>query len=205
MDIASASTNKREIVMDDKFKRRLTKNQILSIPNLLSLVRFLLIPVFVVLYCAYDLYLFAAGVVVFSALTDVVDGFIARRFNMVTDLGKFLDPVADKLTQAAMVICVATKHWWIIFLLVLMAIREVLMFLWGYFFFKKNDKVNSAKWYGKVSTVVVFATMFSLFAFPLMPTWLIVSLVFLCGFVVMGSLILYGLFYHKLFREYNNK
>ena len=128
-----------ETIMDEKFKKRLSKKQILSIPNMLSLVRFLLIPVFMIFYCTYQQYLIAAGIIIFSALTDIVDGFIARRFNMITDLGKFLDPVADKLTQGAMIICIATKTWWVVFLLVLMLIREILMFAWGYIYFKKND------------------------------------------------------------------
>lgn len=199
------NTNESGLIMDEKFKRRLTKQQIFSIPNILSFVRFLLIPVIIVLYCAYKQYLFAAGVVVFSAITDVVDGFIARKFNMITDLGKFLDPVADKLTQAAMIVCAATINWWIVFLLVLMIVRELLLFIWGYLFFKKNDKVNSARWYGKLSTVVVYLVMFILFVFPNLQTDIVGILFSACVIVVVLSTILYGNFYVSLFRQYKRE
>ena len=124
---------------------------------------------------------------------------------MITDLGKFLDPVADKLTQGAMIICIATKTWWVVFLLVLMLIREILMFAWGYIYFKKNDKVNSSRWYGKLSTVVVFLTMFVLFSFPSLNPTIIAVLIACCGFVVVLSTVLYGLFYHKLFKNRSTK
>ena len=82
-----------------------TKNKILTIPNLLSLFRLCLIPVFMWLYCVEKNYLWTGIILIISGLTDTVDGFVARHFNMISDLGKILDPVADKLTQAAMLFC----------------------------------------------------------------------------------------------------
>ena len=67
-----------------------------SIPNLMGYFRLLLIPVFCYLYLAKEAYHWAAGVVLLSSLTDLFDGMIARKFNMITNLGKALDPIADK-------------------------------------------------------------------------------------------------------------
>ena len=171
----------------------------------MSFIRILLIPVIIVLYCTFNQHIIAAGVVVFSALTDVVDGFIARRYNMITDLGKFLDPLADKLTQAAMIICVATKNWWIVFLLVIMLVRELLLFIWGLLFFKKNDAVNSSRWYGKLSTVVVYLSMFVIFLFPTLSIEIIKTLFSICVVVVALSAFLYGNFYLSLFRKHKRE
>ena len=82
-------------------KRFFEKKQILTIPNLLSVVRLALIPVIVWLYSFEQNYHAAIGVILLSAATDIVDRWIARRFNMISDFGKALDPLADKLTQAA--------------------------------------------------------------------------------------------------------
>ena len=84
--------------------RLFKKEQLFTIPNLLSLVRLALIPLIVWLYCVKHEYLWAVVVVVLSGVTDIVDGFIARKYHMVSDFGKILDPVADKLTQAALII-----------------------------------------------------------------------------------------------------
>lgn len=74
------------------------EKKIFTIPNLLSAFRLLLIPVFVWAYCIKKAYLLTAGVLLLSGLTDMADGFIARRFHMISDLGKMLDPIADKLS-----------------------------------------------------------------------------------------------------------
>ena len=77
------------------------KNQFFTIPNLLSLVRLAMIPLLLWLYLEKREYLWTAVVVVLSGATDIVDGIIARKYDLISDLGKALDPVADKLTQIA--------------------------------------------------------------------------------------------------------
>ena len=81
-----------------------------SIPNLMGYFRLLLIPVFCYLYLAKEAYHWAAGVVLLSSLTDLFDGMIARKFNMITNLGKALDPIADKLTHGALALCLAFRY-----------------------------------------------------------------------------------------------
>ena len=90
--------------------KKFTKKEIFSIPNIMGYFRILLIPVFCYLYITAESereYLYAAFVVLISSLTDLFDGKIARRFNMITELGKALDPIADKLTHGALAVCLA--------------------------------------------------------------------------------------------------
>ena len=103
------------------------KKDIFTIPNLLSLFRLLLIPVYIVIYLnaedAADYYL-AAGILTVSCLTDLIDGKIARHFNMITSLGKLLDPVADKATQFALILCLTMKHKVLRYLMALFVLKE---------------------------------------------------------------------------------
>ena len=119
--------------------RLLKKEQILTIPNLLSLVRLAMIPVIVWLYCKKEAYLAAVAMIVLSGLTDIADGIIARKCNMVSDFGKILDPVADKLTQAALILCLATRYQLMIPLIIEFALREAAMLAMGYAAIKKKD------------------------------------------------------------------
>ena len=105
--------------------------QILTIPNLLSAFRVLLVPLIVWLYCGMGNYPLTAWVLVLSGVTDIADGFIARRFHMVSDLGKVLDPIADKLTQTAALGCLLTRFpaiWWLLGVLV---VKETVMAVTG--------------------------------------------------------------------------
>lgn len=177
------------------------KDQILTIPNLLSVVRFALIPLIVWLYIGKQEYNLAVVVILVSGATDIIDGFIARHFNMVSDFGKILDPLADKLTQAAVIICLAAKHKLMLVLIILFAVKEVIMGTFGFLAIKKKDSVNSAKWYGKANTVILYVVMMLLILFPSMPEALSNALIVLCGAMMLLSLLLYTRFYIKLFSD----
>ncbi len=142
-----------EVTMKDK---RFQKENILTIPNMISLFRIILIPIIIWLYCCSCDYTAAAIIVALSGITDIIDGKIARKINMVSDLGKVLDPIADKLTQLALICCLTTRFQWMWGLLILLIIKECLMILWGYLTIKTTNAVNSAKWYGKLSTVILY-------------------------------------------------
>ena len=89
------------------------KKELLTIPNLLSLFRLALIPVYVAIYqraTSPDAYFLAAAILAVSCLTDLIDGKIARSFNMISNLGKLLDPFADKLTQFSVTLCLCLKY-----------------------------------------------------------------------------------------------
>ena len=179
--------------------RVLKKDQILTIPNLLSFVRLALIPLIVWLYIGKQEYNLAVMVILISGATDIIDGFIARHFNMVSDFGKILDPLADKFTQAAVIICLTVKYKLMGVLVVLFAIKEVIMIVLGYFAIKKKDSVNSAKWYGKANTVVLYVVMMLLILYPGMSGLLANTLIVICGCVMLWSLALYTRFYIRLF------
>jgi len=181
--------------------QRLKKEYVLTIPNLLSLFRILLIPLIVWLYCGPKYYKATIAAIVISGATDIIDGKIARKFNMVSDVGKVLDPVADKLTQVALVICLLDRYRWMWALLILFVVKEGLMVWWGYLTLKLTDAVNSARWYGKVSTAVLYAVMMILIFFVDIPETAARILIFFCGAVMLMSLILYGRFYRSILKK----
>ena len=178
--------------------KRFSKNAILTIPNLISLFRILLIPLIIWLYCGKKQYAATIAVVAISGVSDIIDGKIARKFNMVSDVGKVLDPVADKLTQATLVICLTARYPWMWALLAVFAAKECLMLLWGYLTLKSTDTINSAKWYGKLSTVVLYAAMMILILFADIPEAGARALMLLCGGVMLLSLVMYGRFYRAI-------
>lgn len=181
--------------------RLFKKKEILTVPNLLSLFRLALIPVIVWLYSKAKLYYAAAGVIVLSGLSDIVDGFIARRFNMVSDFGKILDPVADKLTQAALLFCLLSRYKLMWALIAVFAVREIVMIIMGLVTIKKSDEVNSAQWYGKVNTVVLYSVMMLLILFPSIPDAAANVMICVSGAVIIMSLVLYARFYFKFLRN----
>lgn len=135
------------------------ERKVLTIPNLLSAFRILLVPVIAVLYCAEKNYPLTAGVLLLSGATDVVDGFIARRFHMVSDLGKVLDPVADKLTQAVALGCLLTRFaalWWVLGVLV---VKELAMAALGVLVIRRTGQVHGAAWHGKLATCVLYGVI----------------------------------------------
>ena len=182
-------------------RKYLKKENILTIPNLLSLIRILLIPFIIWLYCAQKAYLCTIIVIALSGFTDIIDGKIARKFNMVSDVGKVLDPVADKLTQATLVICLIARYPWMWALLALFAVKECLMLLWGYLTLKSTGTINGARWYGKLSTVVLYAVMMILILFVDIPQAIATALMLLCGGMMLLSLVMYGRLYHAILAQ----
>lgn len=179
--------------------RLFQKEQILTIPNLLSLIRLLLIPVILWLYLVKAEYVLAVAVIVLSGATDILDGYIARHYNMVSDLGKIIDPLADKLTQFSMIFCLYNRYRGIRYLLALFVVKEAIMAWFGWLAIRKKDSVNSAQWFGKATTVALYATMVILFLFPTIPAQYANGLFVLCGSLILLSLIKYLAFYRKLF------
>ena len=137
--------------------------KIFTIPNIISIFRLVLIPVFVFFYFKESIenhYFWAIFIIVLSGLSDVVDGFIARRFSMVSDLGKVIDPIADKLTQVVALLCLAIKHIAIIPAFIVLFVKELLTMFVAIHLFANGTKPISSRWWGKLSTVMIFITMF---------------------------------------------
>ena len=181
-------------------RKRLTKDQILTIPNAMSLFRLILIPFIVSAYWDGRIYA-AAAILALSAVTDMLDGVVARRFNMVSDLGKVLDPIADKLTQAALVVCLASRSRHILYLLALMFVKETLLLILGGVTLHRHDTVNSARWHGKLCTVVFETTMLVLMLFPQIPAETMKLLVLICAAMMVFSLVMYVSFYIGILRK----
>lgn len=97
---------------------------------------------------------------IISGLTDIVDGFIARKFNMISDFGKAFDPVADKLTQLAVLFCLVTRFPLMLIPLVILTVKEVLAAIMNMITLKKSGFVVAAKWHGKLNTVLIYSMMF---------------------------------------------
>lgn len=175
------------------------KKEFLSIPNILSYVRILLIPFIVHFYLYEENYTVAAIIAAISGFTDLFDGFIARRFNMITEFGKFIDPVADKLTQCTLILCLLSRYNSMWFLVVIFFVKEITMGLAGLFsVYRNNKKLDGAKWFGKVSTVIQFVSMTALFAFKDMPTLMVTFLIILCAAFMIMAFVLYIIEYIKL-------
>ncbi|MBQ9939096.1 MAG: CDP-alcohol phosphatidyltransferase family protein [Oscillospiraceae bacterium] len=133
----------------------------LNVPNILSVIRLLLIPLFMGLYLTADdqdpaQYRWAAAVLLFSGLTDIADGVIARKFNLITPLGKILDPVADKFTQAAVCLCLTLRYNILLFILIFFIVKELTMLCAGAFLIKKSPQtpLTGSRWFGKLSTFI---------------------------------------------------
>ena len=148
------------------------KREIFTIPNLLSLFRLALIPVYVSIYLkaadAADYYL-AAAILAVSCLTDLIDGKIARHFNMISTLGKILDPLADKLTQFTLIICLAVKYPVLKYLIYLFVLKESFQLIAGCLNLRKGKMLKGALLTGKICTTILFISLIILVMFPEIP------------------------------------
>ncbi len=142
-----------------RVRDKLTKKQILTIPNMLSFFRLALIPLIVWLYVFKGSPEWTIAVLIVSGATDIIDGFIARHFNMTSDFGKAIDPLADKLTQIAVLFCLLTRFPLILLPIVIMFVKEIGSFVLRLIVYKKTEKVESADWHGKMTTVLIYLIM----------------------------------------------
>lgn len=129
------------------------------VPNILTVIRFIFIPSIIV-SLIYDNYVLALILFTLSSLTDVLDGKIARKYNAISDFGKLMDPLADKLTQLSVLLTLAVKDvipFWIVVILVL---KETVMIAGASFLYGKSLVVSS-KWYGKLTTVLIYIAVVS--------------------------------------------
>lgn len=166
--------------------------------------RILLIPVFSYLYCTAESpgdYYAASGVVLLSSLTDMFDGKVARHFHMITELGKALDPIADKLTHAALAICLATRYPLMWALLALMAVKEGYMGIMGLKYLRVGKKLDGAMWFGKVCTALLFAVLLVLFLLPGLPGAVVNTLIGVTMAVMAFTLFMYVPVFRKMGEE----
>ena len=147
------------------------KKEVLTIPNLLSLFRLALIPVYVVLYLNArepSQYYLAGGILALSCMTDLIDGKIARHFNMITNLGKLLDPVADKATQLALTLCISFKQPVLWPVLILFVVKESFQLIAMLVALRRGKALNGAIMEGKICTAVLFTSLVIMVLFPML-------------------------------------
>lgn len=185
-------------------------NRAFTIPNIICLVRILLITPFVNFFLD-EQYIWAAVVIIASGLSDCFDGMIARKFNQESELGKILDPLADKLTLLAVGICLCVIEPFFLPVVIILVLKDILMLIGSSKVVKMGIIVPKSKWYGKVGTVmfyvtvtfIVFVEMMQSMDDPLIyieyETGKWISMVMLCLTAVM--MIFAFIMYTKTYRE----
>ncbi len=173
----------------------------LNIPNTLSLIRILLIPLFLWKFLSANTqldYTFSAAILAVSGFTDTVDGAIARKFNMITQLGKILDPLADKLTLASVITALWIKRpylWWLCALLIL---KELLMLVGGLRLHTRKVTIEGSKWFGKLATVMFYIIMIVIVAVPVLEDHTIAGLLLFLLMFMLFAFLQYALLFRRL-------
>ncbi len=174
------------------------KKEVFTIPNLLSLLRLALLPVYAYIYLnatTKDQYLLAGGIMALSCLTDMIDGQIARRFHMVSTLGKILDPVADKITQFTLTLCLSLRRPVLRPVLALFLVKELFQLIVGFIHLRKGKMLPGALMAGKVCTTVLFVSLIALVLFPGMADGLVDAIAVVDGVFLAVSFVSYILAY----------
>ena len=191
-----------------------------TIPNWLCFLRIALIPVFSVLFIK-EQYIAAFILMIIAAVTDLIDGKIARKFNMVSNLGKILDPIADKLSQIAIVIILIVKFWSfegpLKYLFFLFIIKEGIMVIAGAALLAKGMRPVAAEMWGKVATTVFYIFMIAIIAigpngalvgvsfFKALPDGIIYAMVIISVILAFVSLFGYAPGFIRQIKENKNK
>ena len=126
-----------------------------NIPNILTIIRFILIP-FIFISVITNHYFIALIIFTISAITDILDGYIARKFNYITDIGKLLDPLADKLTQISLLLALTMLNILPLWILIIVFVKECIIIISASFLYSKKDVVVYSKWYGKLATTLFY-------------------------------------------------
>lgn len=188
--------------------KHLEKKDIFTIPNLLSTFRIILAIIIPIVYYQPELQnktAWMVGLVIVSGVTDCLDGKIARKFNMISEVGKILDPIADKLTQLVLLICLLSRNPWIKVILILFIIKELTQGIMGLMVLLRAKENEGAKWYGKLNTVVFYVVVVLLIFMPNMPTGVVDILLLLCGGCMLLALCMYVKSFGSILKQNKKK
>lgn len=170
------------------------KKELFTIPNLLSLFRIMLIPVYITVYLSATenhQFFLAGSILSVSCMTDLADGMIARKFHMDTTLGKILDPLADKLTQLALILSLSARYPLLYPVLALFVVKELFQVGALVFFAQKGKALSGALFAGKLCTTVLFLSLTLLVLFPKIPGNAVVFLAFMDAMFLIYSFLTY--------------
>jgi len=181
-----------------------TKSAVITIPNILSVFRLLLIPIIIYFYVGVADYTVAGVMLIISGATDLVDGWVARRFKSVSDVGKVLDPVADKLTQLAILFCLMIDYPIMVILFGLLIVKEALLAITGFIVVQRTRDVSGAKWHGKLSTLMLYGVMIIHVFWRSIPVGFSTALVIATIVVTTFSLVLYLNYFFETIKRTEN-
>lgn len=196
-------------VLGPKYKKELstllTKKEICTIPNALSLIRIML--AIVILEIAINQGIesqrsLLIGLVCLSGLTDALDGYIARKYHKISEVGKILDPIADKLTQGVLLLCFIKKYPMIKYLFFIFVIKESYMAIMGAKALQVSGYNEGALWFGKINTIVFYSVMVLLLCCKNITYQKANGLLMVCGFCLIFAFICYASFYLKKMKRY---
>ena len=190
---------------NDNKNQNFNKADNFTVPNFLTYLRIVLIAPFVAFFLMEE-YGYAVVCIVLSGLSDCFDGLLARKLNQVTDLGKILDPIADKLTLIAVMICMVVYAPNVMPILIVLIIKDFAMLLGGCNLLKMGIAPPAAEWYGKVATIVFYFSV-SIIVFlkaviDFESLTLDIILLSLTSVMMVYALYRYAKTYRRLVREY---
>ena len=189
----SKEINQNEVISKD----------LMTIPNAISFIRILLITPFVAFFIS-KMYVAATVTVAISGISDFFDGMIARKFHQESELGKILDPLADKLTLIAVGICLVFIEPYVLPLMVIMVTKDILMIVGGTLIIQKGVIPPKSSWYGKVSTFMFYisvAAVVLMAVFNYVNKPLSLALLSVTALMMIYSLINYALIFFKIQRD----
>ena len=171
------------------------KENLFNIPNCLCFFRILLIPVFLYVYfkSEYDYhYAIDAFFLVLSGLSDFLDGFISRKYDMVTDFGKLIDPIADKLTQFTIAVTLLFNYplAWIV--LIIIVLKDGMLGIVGLYLYDYGLKIKGASWWGKIATAYFYVVVIILIGLHIPDTIISSIMIITSSALMLLSFVLYG-------------
>ena len=176
----------------------------LTVPNALSFLRIIIIPPMARFLLKQD-YILAGLMLLISAVSDALDGLIARKFNQITQLGKILDPIADKLTLISLVICVNILYPDILLFVLVMFVKELLMLFGGGVLLVFRIRPPAAKWFGKIATILFYTSVITIVMLNAVWSYtnrtLTILLFALTAFMMLFSLVMYSVMFINLIKE----
>lgn len=182
-----------------------TKKEIFSIPNIMCYFRILLVPIFLYVYFTAETsgeHFLSAFILILSSISDFLDGYVARKYDMVTELGKLVDPVADKLTQFVVACTLMHTYPAYAWLVAIIVLKDGMLLIAGWYIYKKKGKhLAQAQMPGKVATAVFFVVSIVLIAFYIPNTFIASIMIYATLILMILAMIYYGKGLYSLYKE----